>query len=62
MCLAEPHDAISASIPSIIELLKDEHSEVRSAAASTLGEFAEQRKSDPDIIVASLIGIDSGAS
>jgi HEAT repeat protein len=51
----EPRDAISASIPLIIELLKDQHDEVRSAAAFVLGELAEQREFWPDTTVTSLI-------
>ena len=41
----KPRDAISASIPLIIDLLKDESVGVRFAAASALGELAEKRES-----------------
>ena len=55
-------DELHSVIQPLLRLLSDIDHDVRLAAASALGKFAEQRESQPDIIATSLIWMDSGAS
>jgi HEAT repeat protein len=42
--LAALHDAIRTAIPPVIQLLKDQYSDVRSTAAHTVGKLAQHGK------------------
>ena len=55
-------DAIRDQIPVLVQMLKDEESDVRSAAASSLGNMAKQGGFQQDVIRLWLISIHRGAS
>ena len=58
----EHRDSLQVAIQPLLQLLGDGYYDVRSAAASALGQFAEQRESEPDIIGTLLIWMNSGTS
>ena len=62
LLLAELRDAIRDAIPMLIQLLKDDSLQARSAAASSLAKMAEQGEFWPDVFELWLIHIVSGAS